>query len=127
VNLYHFTAKRFLAGILRDGITLGKLLVRIEPFPVFRPGWQWLTTNPDFRQEWAEGTGRLPYRRNEVRITVIVPAADFLSRCRTWSQVRFLVPDVADTLDAFGDPENWWVYEGSIPPDWLGPIDEGPR
>jgi hypothetical protein len=118
MRLYHFTAERFLPGIRHEGLTRGVLLVRMEPTVILRPGYQWLTTNPAFEQEWAKGTGRLPYQRNEVRITVDVPPKR-LGDLMPWTRARFMVPEVADMLSEFGDPENWWLYHGVVSPQWI--------
>jgi hypothetical protein len=118
---YHFTAKRFLKSIKRHGITRGMLLMSIGPPTRMKPNWQWVTKNPDpANQEWAISTGRLPYKRNEARITLEIPDNDL--DLKPWSQVRFLVPEVAEALSAYGDPENWWLYNGHIPKEWIKDI-----
>lgn len=122
VTLYHFTARRFLADIRRQGLTRGVLLVRTVPV-TFRGGWQWLTSNPDpAGQTWARGTGILPYSRTEVRLTVDVPPGH--EDLQPWSRVRFLVPEVAELLSEYGDPENWWLFNGAIPPAWITAVDD---
>lgn len=122
-TFYHFTAKRFLPAIQREGLTHGRMLKSIAPLS-FIDNKQWLTKNPDFNQEWAHGTGRLPYKRNEVRLTVNIPL-EKLTHCKPWTQMQFLVPEVAKDLSAFGDPENWFIYQGRIPAEWITDIVEG--
>lgn len=124
-KLYHFTADRFLPGIRAVGLTRGVLLKSLEP-PKFLFGWQWLTTNADWDQSWAEGTGRLPYRRNEVRLTIEIPE-QYMDHLQPWSQVRFLVPDVGPLLSMYGDPENWWLFRGSVRPEWIRKIEHNRR
>lgn len=117
MKLYHFTAKRFVSAIEKHGLTMGRMLKSVQPLQ-FILKKQWLTKNEDFAQEWAKGTGRLPYKRNEVRLTVEIPKSHE-ANCKPWSQMRFLTPDVAEDLSAFGDPENWYVYDGFVPPEWI--------
>jgi hypothetical protein len=123
-TLYHFTARRFVSGIRKDGLTRGMVPVSLSP-PRVVSGYQWLTSNPDFAQEWAEGTGRLPYRRDEVRIAVDVPAVEQyrLTGRLGWT---LLTPLAAD-LCACGDPDHWYVFRGDVPPSWLRDITENPR
>lgn len=120
--LYHFTAKRFVDAIKSDGLTRGVVLKTLSPI-TFMSDWQWLTSNPKWEQSWAAGTGRLPYKRNEVRLTVVIPSSE-TERCRPWSQVKFLVdPSVAQTLSSYGDPENWWLFSGRVDPSWITEIE----
>lgn len=117
MTLYHFTAERFLKSIKKNGLTKGVMVKSMNP-PQFIMGKQWLTKNPHFEQSWAKGTGRLPYKRNEVRLTIEIPE-DYQHQCKPWSQMKFLTPEVADMLSAFGDPENWYVFDGSISQHWI--------
>ncbi len=114
---YHFTAKRFLDSILKEGLTRGVMVKSLSP-ATFLFNKQWITTNPRFSQEWAEGTGTRPYKRNEIRLTIDIPD-DKMTNAKPWSQMKFLTPEVADDLSAFGDPENWWIYQGEIRPKWI--------
>lgn len=117
MSLYHFTASRFVPGIMREGLTRGSIPVSLEP-PRLLFGYQWLTLNPDpARQEWAEGTGRLPYSRLEVRLKVKIPKP-WRGLLLAWDDVRHL-SRLADELSAFGDPWNWRLYKGHIPPAWI--------
>lgn len=84
---------------------------------------QWITKNPSFDQSWAKGTGRLPYERNEVRLTIEIPLKEMIN-CKPWSQMKFLTPEVAEFLSCMGDPENWHIFSGRIKPAWIITIDE---
>lgn len=121
-TLYHFTAKRFLESIKRQGLTRGMMLKSIQPLQ-FLPNKQWLTTKKEFDQGWSIGTGRLSYKRNEVRLTVEIPI-DAQGNLKPWTQMRFLVPLVANDLEDsdLADPENWWIYQGKIKPKWITEI-----
>lgn len=122
MKLFHFTAKRFLEGIRKDGLTRGMMVKSMDP-PQFIPNMQWLTRNESFDQEWARGTGRLPYKRNEVRITFEIPEDD--RRLIPWKgRGELLTPLVAKDLSAFGDPENWFVYDGRVSPELITEVKE---
>lgn len=124
-KFYHFTASRFLPSIKKEGIILGRMLKTMRP-PTFLTNKQWITINPDFDQSWSAGTGRLPYMRNEVRLTVKIPLK-YLEFCKPWSQMRFLTPEVAKDLESFGDPENWYIFQGPIRPEWIVEVDFNPK
>lgn len=49
--LYHFCAKHFLPGILRDGLTLGVTPVIENGLLRFEIGQQWLTAEKDPRKQ----------------------------------------------------------------------------
>jgi len=118
-GLYHFTSPRHVGSIQREGITRGVLPLRVDPPYEGRSGFQWLTANPDPDQSWNEGS-TLPYDRTAWRLMIGVPeaAADRLHWWPIWGPVA--VPlDVYRTLSEFGDPENWYVFAGRIPPDWI--------
>lgn len=118
---YHFTAKIFLNSIKDQGLTRGVMLKTLNPAS-FIFNKQWITKNPDFEQSWAEGTGRLPYKRNEVRLTIEIPFEE-MPNCKPWDQMKFLVPEVAQDLNCMGDPENWHIYSGAIKPSWIKKVD----
>ncbi len=117
MKFYHFTALRFLNSIVKSGLTKGRMLRSLDPI-TFYSNYQWLTTNSTFDQSWLNPNSTLPYKRNEVRLTIDVPD-HAMELCKPWSQMKFLVPDVAKDLSAYGDPENWWVYSGNIPARWI--------
>lgn len=121
-EFYHFTAKRFLDSIRRNGLTEGRMLKSFKPIQ-FLNNKQWITKNASFEQGWSVGTGRLPYKRNEVRLTLKIPM-EKMENCKPWSQMKFLVPDVAFDLedDPSADPENWWIYQGVISPKWIADV-----
>ena len=124
MTLYHFTAERFLPAIRREGLTKGFVLVWDNPVQL-RPGYRWLTVNPEWEQDWAEGTGRLPYKRNEVRLTVAVPPSKE-ANVRNWLLAGPFLSRMYDVLSEYGDPHNWRLYEGDIPPSWITAVDHNP-
>lgn len=122
--LYHFTAKRFVPAILKGGLTRGAMLKSIKRLE-FIYNRQWLTKNPSFDQEWAIGSGALPYQRNEVRLTVEIPDA-LEENIKPWTQMKFLTPEVAEELSMYGDPENWMIYIGNVRPHWITEVVQNP-
>lgn len=122
IKLFHFTAARFIEGVLENGLDKGSIPVRADP-PRVRYGYQWLTRNRDFDQSWNTQT-EIHYDRTAYRITVGIPRIaqhkliDWKSNCKD------LVPTkMARTLNAKGDPENWVLYNGVIYPRWFLRVD----
>lgn len=124
---YHFTAKRFLESIKKEGLTRGCMVKSMTP-PSFLINKQWITKNPEFNQGWAVGTGRLPYSRTEVRLKIEIPL-EKMENCKPWSQMKFLTPLVANDLEdiEFADPDNWYIYQGSIKPQWIKEVVDKPK
>lgn len=85
---------------------------------------QWITKNSSFDQGWSVGSGLLPYKRNEVRLTIQIPLSK-IENCKPWTQMKFLVPLVSNDLESsdLADPENWWIYQGEINPKWITKVD----
>src|SRR5262245_22770331 len=155
--LYHFTSPDRVGRIERGGLTerLGivpppwaPLTSRpgdpVPPLPGQPPGTaavaaypgQWLTDDPDFRQEWATRS-TIPHDRTAWRVRVEVPPRgtellvawpDFVGRKRLDQRWPLWLADFEGrTLPegeggAYGgrpDPSRWWVYLGLVPPQWL--------
>jgi len=127
MTLYHFTAARFVDRILAEGLTLGALLVEFKPgkTPKIDTRYRWLTASPEWDQEWSHGTGRLPYKRNERRLTVEIPKSgerDVL----VWNVVGPYLSREYAMLSAYGDPHNWRLFNGSVPREWIVAVDRNP-
>lgn len=127
--IYHFCAGQFLEGIKKDGIRLGKVPYGIPHDETrmrikFINGYQWLTSNPEFKQSWNEGSS-LTYDRTEYRITINLPqAVRFdLVKWTDFGKDNLLYND----LSAFGDPENWYLFKGVIIPYWILKIERNPK
>lgn len=121
VTLYHFTSPGHVLGCRVGGITRGMLPVRDRP-PQLRRGFQWLTTNPEKSQSWNEGS-TLRYDRTAYRLTVVIPATRTINLLR-WIEWGPRLSRIYDVLSEFGDPENWWLYHGSILPHWIVAVDD---
>lgn len=123
--LYHFTAERFVAPIMREGIRLGAVLLRPATYRDVRKSdfdlsYRWLTANPNWSQSWAEGSGRLAYSRTEARFTVDIP--DHLA-IRWIISGPIISPGAYDLLSEVGDPGNWYLFQGNIPPMAIVAVD----
>lgn len=122
MKLYHFTSPLHVDGCKKEGICKGSIpLYQNKRFGLL-PGWQWLTTNPSFNQEWANTEfSTLPYDRTAFRLTVVIPktAKKYLHR---WLDIHDKFP-TDSCLNAFGDPENWYVFKGRIKPGWIRKVE----
>ena len=130
MKLYHFTAKHFVPAIIEHGLTLGMTPIGHEdptdPEFFIQDGWvqgtQWLTSNPDgVKQAWASRVA-VPYSRTAARLTVEIP---FTRRGHlrpgVWMVDRYGMP--AKALSLFDGSQDWWVYLGSIKPQWIKAVD----
>jgi hypothetical protein len=118
--LYHFTTKKLYRGIKSQGLMLGRIPTGIVGGKIiFLEQYQWLTANPDFNQEWCK-YGTLPYKRNEVRLTIEIPES-MRENLYNWMDVCKVEvsPKFEEALNLYGDPENWRVYKGCISPYWI--------
>lgn len=127
---YHFTAAHLIPGILKQGIRKGVLPWSMDQKGRvgMRAGWQWLTEASHWEQEWARPSpfSKLPWRRDEIRITVRFPDR-FPGQLISWPEVdRAHRPDSADFINTFADARNWWLYYGAIPPLWFVAIEKNP-
>lgn len=126
--LYHFTAARFIDRIKSEGITLGAVLVGMaDGKPQIQTGLIWLTANPDFYAQTWNSRLTIKYDRAAYRITVEIPPSH-QRRVLNWPLFclgRVSRP-IAQVLNSYGDPENWRLFEGVIPPEWFRAIDAKP-
>jgi len=123
MELYHFCPAHMLDGIKTQGLTLGHTPVFLDDGIGFISGTQWLTSEPDAaKQSWA--TSRLiPYSRTAYRLTIEIPDRRKQQK-RLYRAQDFMLRTVGDTriLDGYPGSENWYVFEGSIPPAWITAI-----
>lgn len=117
--LYHFTSDRHINGVLTEGLTRGVTYAGRECGGLrFLKNTQWLTINPIFQQSWNEYS-KLPYDRTANRLTICIPQA-YTKNLIPWEECgRLIVAKTFDLLSMYGDPENWVLYMGSIPPEWI--------
>lgn len=108
-----------LPSIMKRGLTMGKLILKMPPDPRFMSGCQWLTINPDFDQSWCQ-YGSLPYDRTANRLNIEIPdrPARYLLKWTEKGQ-KLAGKEIYDILSEFGDPENWYIFKGIIKPEWI--------
>lgn len=105
-----------LESILREGLTLGRVSCLEKEIPRLRTGFQWLTSNPERdRQEWCNPAfSHLPYipRHKEINLS-------------PWSDCGPLMvpPDQLRILNQFGNPAEYHLYRGPLPPEWIVAVD----
>ena len=121
MTLYHFCPEHLLGSIKKVGLTLGMLPLIINGECRISAGCQWLTKNKSFTQSWdTEST--LPYKRNAYCITIKIPKDD--KKLFNWLEFSNipLMKETAATLNAYGDPQNWFIYLGNIKNIWFRDI-----
>jgi hypothetical protein len=120
--LYHFCPDWMLPAIMREGLTKGMIVWKENDIPVFRLGFQWLTSDPvRENQEWCHPDfSTLPYDRCANRLTILIPEREE-SRLSRWSDCGpLIVPSEQLTvLNSFGDPSKHFVFRGNIPVKWI--------
>lgn len=135
MKLYHYCPLSFLESIKEEGLTKGCIPMFQKSKVVFGGGFQWLTTNPSFEQSWENIYTTLPYRRNEVRLTIKIPEGDknlikWLDFCSfNWTDIEKgdSIKRTAEILNSFGDPERWYLYSGNVKPEWIKKIVYNPE
>lgn len=118
MRLYHFTSPRHVRGCLQEGLRKGVILQSDNP-PRFKSGWQWLTKNGGFIQEWAE-VDSLPYDRTAYRLTIELPKIAH-HKAKKWIDVchRLTSPEMCRVLNGRGRPGDWYVFKGLVRPRWI--------
>ena len=129
MKLYHFCSKKHINSIQSEGLTRGTIPLfdeNSQPVSLIK-GFQWLTSNPAWHQEW-DSESHLPYARNDYRITVAIPKSH-RPKLAKWDAIESGAEELQrsqEILNSFGDPENWYVYAGRIKPGWFRGIDPHP-
>jgi hypothetical protein len=134
-RLYHYTAKHHAEGIIRDRSIHGGVIPVPDAGGEYLagtvPGWQWLTSDPAWRQSWAT---QLKHNcdRTEVRFTVAIPLLE-LHRLQRWDKVAADYGYDAELARKFReigggtDSSQWFIFRGAIPADWIVGFDERPE
>ena len=123
MKLYHFTSPLHVDGCLKNGIIKGVIPIYKDGKYGLIPGYQWLTSNPKFHQEWANTEyTTLPYDRTAYRLTVVIPKAA-RDRLFRWFDICDKLP-IDEAMNAYGDPENWFVFQGRIKPGWIRRVEQ---
>lgn len=116
--LYHFCAKRHVRQILRQGIAVGSLLEPSKAGYYIHSGWMWLTLDPDPKnQSWATNN-RIPYSRTAWRLTVELPDGE-LDKLYDREKLTSRYPACDLLFKGWTGSENWRVYHGVIPKEFI--------
>lgn len=150
-RFYHFLSERNLILAKEAGITEGVLPLQVIPdmrdlkkntFRYMR-AVQWLTKVPEFIPMDADfgppRTSKLPGRKSEYRITVDIPGG-YRMNIERWTVLAPRLKKVDESrggirlhesLEAeinldLGNPADWWLFGGTIPPTWFRDIKKNP-
>ena len=128
--LYHFCAAHLLADIKREGLTLGKLpLIERGPerhidYTRYVEGYQWLTAEPDpKKQSWATQI-HIRYSRTAYRLTVKIPLNRLRKLHKAVNFVRHLKAEQRHIVENWAGSEDWYMYRGTVPSQWITKIEE---
>jgi hypothetical protein len=129
MKLYHFTSNLHLWSVLKNGLISGVIPTNVISGVVsFEINCQWLTKNGCFNQSWNEST-TLSYNRTANRLTIEIPLAytvnliKWTDYCKT--PTNNAQKETFRILNSDGDPENWYIYKGHIPPEWITEVVKG--
>lgn len=121
MKLYHFTSPLHVDGCKKEGVYKGVIPLYQNGNLGVLSGWQWLTANPDFNQGWANTEfSILPYDRTAFRIEIVIPKTA-RKRLYKWLDICSRFP-IDQHLNTYGDPKNWYVFDGRIKPGWIRQI-----
>ena len=117
--LYHFCSRRHVKSIQHRGLTEGVLATRTPTGFHLRTGFQWLTKDGDAKnQSWAT-KNLIKYSRTEYRLTLDIPD-EYVGK-RLFSSMEFILlhPEAEPLFTMWPGSENWMVFEGTIPKEWI--------
>lgn len=128
MKLFHFCSSVHLPAILKAGLMNGYIPMSMEPVRL-KDGYQWLTSNPDFDQAWSRDSS-LPYDRTAHRLTIEIPDRHKRKVLSFLTDLKKMIPkEMFETLSytdfppGYADPENWFVFKGMIPFNWIKKVD----
>lgn len=117
--LYHFCAEFSKSGILAEGIKLGQFAYFHDGDYQFIQKCQWLTKDPDPRnQSWAT-QNLIDYSRTAYRMTVNIPQSHHKKLIRVADFVRDMPDEAKLIVEGWPGSENWYIFRGNIPPKWI--------
>lgn len=119
MTLYHFCAAHMKNSILANGLTEGKFPHwegnNLQPIP----RCQWLTADPNPRnQSWAT-QHVIDYSRTAYRLTVNIPDSYRKKLFRALDFVRDMPIEDHQLVNGWPGGENWYIYCGNIPAKWI--------
>lgn len=113
MTFYHFCAGEFLESIKKEGLTEGQIPNGDNSFT---PGFQWLTIHQTYNQSWCRAD-ELQYNRTEYRLTIDIPESESRNVLK-WVD-HFRGHPMFNDLNNGCDPQHWFLFKGTIPPDWI--------
>lgn len=132
MRLYHFCCDHVAPDVRLRGLMKGCLWTSVNNKMVIRPGFQWLTSDPEWSaQRWADRVS-LKCDRTDFRATVELPERPLFGRLRDWTEtktlLRLLGCDEEAILNGYERPGSatWHTFEGSIPVSYFAAFDENP-
>lgn len=119
MTLYHFCAAHMKDDIMRCGLTLGQ-------FPFLSGGeyqlitrCQWLTAEPDSReQSWAT-QNMIDYSRTAYRLTINIPDNYHKKIVLATDFVKDMSEESAQIVTGWPGSDKWYIYRGIIPANWI--------
>ena len=118
MTLYHFCADKHVKQILRQGITIGAVSEPTATGFIIHSGYMWLTTDPDpARQSWATRV-KVRYSRTAWRLTVEIPDYEW-PKLYSRKTLRMRYPATDMLFAGWPGSENWRVFHGIIPKEWI--------
>ena len=119
MRIYHFCSARDVKAIRRQGIRLGGVYISktgdAKSVEIYQ-GYQWLTLDPEKKnQSWAT-RHFVKYDRTAYRLTVELPD-DAVLYDRDGLEAE--IPGSGILFDGWPGSENWRVYHGWILPEWI--------
>lgn len=122
MNLYHFCAAHNIKGIRKRGLTLGLFPIIGDEDIRFISACQWLTSEPDpQKQSWATSQ-HIPYSRTAYRLTINIPTI-CCNLVKASTFVKHLDPKHRNIVEDWQGSEDWYIYIGSVPPEWIVGVD----
>lgn len=122
--LYHYCAKTALENIKRQGLTLGVCpIINADGTLRFIHNCQWLTAEKEAdKQTWDTQT-LLNYSRHDFRLSIVIKPdkrgpliqADLFAE-------KYLPKEQRGFITEYPGHENWWIYKGKIPANWIKEI-----
>lgn len=119
LTIYHFCAAHMKDNILAEGLTKGYFPYwegnNLKPIPQC----QWLTTDPDPRnQSWAT-QHLINYSRTAFRLTIVIPKSHHKKLVRALDFVRNMPVQDQQLVTGWAGGDKWYIYRGNIPAKWI--------
>ena len=118
MRIYHFCAERHVKHILRQGVTIGSVTEFTPKGYIMHSGYMWLTLDPDPKRQSWNVRHRIHYTRTAWRLTIEIPPEE-CGRIYDRERLVKLFPLSGQLFDGWPGSENWRVFKGMIPKEWI--------